>query len=242
VLPLQPEAAGGHSPANVSAATRTAWTEHWSADKQLSATQRFFSVYRKAVFAPAIAHYVNRYLARSGVLVEAGCGTSETSIYIDKRGGARRLVAVDLVVPVLARCAAVMDARVGGDAFQLPFQTGSVDAIWNVGVMEHFTAPAIDAMLREFHRVLKPGGRLLLFWPGVTSVPQRVLRVLQFLVRLRPSCAGFRFHPDEISQLRSLSDGRAILARNGFIPLRSDHGVRTLLAFKVLVGAKRSLS
>jgi SAM-dependent methyltransferase len=227
---------------SLSSEALSAWTEHWSTAKQLSATQRFFSAYRKTVFAPAVAHYVDRYLPGEGVLVEAGCGTAETSIYIDKRGGSRVLVAVDLVVPVLARCAPIMDARVAGDAFGLPFRSGTVDAIWNVGVMEHFTQPAIDAMLREFHRVLKPGGRLLLFWPGVTSAPQRVLRVVQFIVRLRPSCATFRFHPDEISQLRSLGEGRSTLERNGFTALRTDHGVRTLLAFKVLVGAKRSFA
>src|SRR5438045_3657699 len=49
-----------------------AWSEHWSASNQQSVSQRFFSFYRKAVFARAVAYFVERYLARNGVLVEAG--------------------------------------------------------------------------------------------------------------------------------------------------------------------------
>src|SRR5215211_874618 len=116
-----------------------AWTKHWSDDNQASASQRFFSVYRKAVFARTVAHFVNTYLPPSGVLVEAGSGTSETSMRIDTRGGERTLVAVDLILPVLQRCHPVMDVRMGADIFNLPFADSSVDGIWNVGVMEHFT-------------------------------------------------------------------------------------------------------
>jgi len=214
-----------------------AWTEHWSPANQRTVWQRVFSAYRKAVFAPAIAHYVDRYLPTAGFLVEAGSGTSETSMRIDKRGGARVLAAVDLVLPVLRRCHPVMDVRIGGDVFQLPFASGSVDGIWNVGVMEHFEHEQIDRMLQEFRRVLRPGGRFLLFWPGRDSVPQRMLRLVELFVNAGRE-RTFRFHPDEISQLRSLGQGRDVVRRNGFDVVEADYGVRTLLAFKILIGAK----
>lgn len=217
-----------------------AWTEHWSAAKQRSASQRFFSFYRKAVFARAVAYFVDRYLAREGVLVEAGSGTSETSMLIDKRGGARALVAVDLVRPVLEQCHPAMDVRICGDIFALPFRDGALDGIWNVGVMEHFTHPEIDAILREFARVLKPGRRAVLLWPAKFSIPQRILRILEWFINLWGRLAGrrdkFRFHPDEISQLRSARQGREVLARNGFRPVAIDIGLRTLMAFETLVG------
>jgi SAM-dependent methyltransferase len=215
------------------------WTKHWSESNQTSASQRFFSFYRKAVFARAVAYFIERYLPAEGLLVEAGSGTSETSMLIDKRGGARTLVALDLIRPVLERCHPVMDVKACGDIFALPFQSGSVDGIWNVGVMEHFTHDQIDAILREFRRVLKPECRVVLLWPAKFSIPQRILRVLEWFINLRRSRDDkFRFHPDEISQLRSVRQGKEVLTRNGFRPVAIDIGLRTLMAFETIVGEK----
>lgn len=216
------------------------WTEHWSPSNQQIVSQRFFSFYRKAVFARAVAYFADRYFPRTGVLVEAGCGTAETSMLIEKHGGARTLVAVDLIRPVLDHCHPVMDVRVCGDIFSLPFQENSLDGIWNVGVMEHFTHAQIDAILREFHRVLKPGSRVVLLWPATFSIPQRILRVLEWFINLRRGADKFRFHPDEISQLRSPAQGRGVLTRNGFRTVAIDVGLRTLMAFETLVGEKTS--
>ena len=212
------------------------WTEHWSTEKQATLVQRFFSWYRKAVFAAAVAHFVDTYLSSEGVLIEAGCGTAETSIRIGKNG--RTLVAVDLIPVVLEHCHPAMDVRICGDIFALPFGDSSVDGIWNVGVMEHFTHDRIDAILMEFRRVLKPGGRVVLLWPAIFSIPQRMLRVLEFFINLRPNKPRFRFHPDEISQLRSVKQGKEVLSRNGFRTVAIDPGLRTLMAFETLVGEK----
>jgi SAM-dependent methyltransferase len=214
------------------------WAAHWSTEHQESAIQRFFSFYRKAVFARAVGWYVDRYLPATGVFVEAGSGTSETSMLIDKRGNARILVAVDIVLPILAHCHPTMDVRIGGDIFRLPFRDESVDGVWNVGVMEHFSPAEIDRLLCEFRRVIRPGGRLLLLWPGVDSAPQKVLDLLETLINARRRERRFRFHPPEISRLPSLDHGRQLLRRNGFNVVRADVGIRNLLAFNVLVGAR----
>jgi SAM-dependent methyltransferase len=215
-----------------------AWTEHWSSGKQESFAQRFFSFYRKSVFARSVRYFLWRYFPARGMFVEAGSGTSETSMHVDKNGGARMLVALDLVIPVLERAHPVMDFRVCGDIFRMPFRRDSLDGIWNVGVMEHFLHPDIDRILTEFRRVLRPGGRVILLWPASYSIPQRMLRCLEFVINMRRRGERFRFHPDEISQLRSTRQGREVLARNGFRPVHIDFGFRTLMAFQTLVGEK----
>ena len=214
------------------------WSEHWSAEMQESFSQRFFSVYRKLVFARAVRYFLGRYFPKAGLFLEAGSGTSETSMLVDKHDGARTLVALDLIPPVLERCHPVMDVRVAGDIFRLPFLPESIDGVWNVGVMEHFTHDRIDAILGEFRRVLKPGGRIILLWPAVFSAPQRMLRIVEFGINLRRRGRRFRFHPDEISQLRSIRQGREVLRRNGFRAVAVDPGFRTLMAFETLVGEK----
>jgi SAM-dependent methyltransferase len=215
-----------------------AWSQHWSEENQRSTSQRFFSFYRKAVFSRTVRFFIDRYFPSSGVFVEAGSGTSETSLRIDKHGGTRLLVAIDIIPPVLDRCHPIMDVRVCGDIFSLPFRADSIDGIWNVGVMEHFTHTQIDQIMREFHRVLRIGGRLILLWPGADSVPQKILRLAERIINLKARQEPFRFHPDEISQLRSVREGRDVLLRNGFHPLHLDYGLRSLLAFKILVGVK----
>ncbi len=215
-----------------------AWSQHWSDRHQHSWSQRFFSFYRKVVFARSVRYFLNSYFPRRGVFVETGSGTSETSIRIDKCGGARTLVAVDLVLPVLRKCASIMDVRVCGDIFRLPFRDCSLDGIWNVGVMEHYLHDQIDEIMREFHRTLRPRGRIILLWPAITSVPQRLLRLAELLINFGGRQERFQFHPDEVSQLRSDREGRQVLERNGFRPLHVDRGLRNLLAFKTLIGVK----
>lgn len=213
------------------------WKDHWAEARQNTAVQRFFSWYRKVVFSRTVRHYCERYFPPQGVFLEAGSGTSETSMRMDKLGGRRTLVALDIVPSVLKRCHPVMDVRLSGDIFHLPFADASLDGLWNVGVMEHFTHAEIDSILSEFRRVLKPRAPMVLFWPGADSVPQKLLAAVQRLVRIcgRP---GFRFHPPEISRLRSLRQGRRILERNGFEVHDLGFGLRSLFAFKLLVGAR----
>lgn len=214
------------------------WTEHWSGDKQNSFSQKFFSHYRKIVFARAIAYFAQHYFPSNGLFLEAGAGTSETSIRIDKHQGRRTLVALDIILPVLQQSHPVMDIRLCGDIFHLPFQDNSVDGIWNVGVMEHFTHEQINAILEEFHRVLRPGAALILFWPGTRSVPQKILRTIEKVVNSDGRANALRFHPPEISQLESVEVGRRLLHQNGFELAAADSGPRTLLAFITLVGKK----
>lgn len=228
---LIPESAGARKDAED-------WSAHWAGGNQELLAQRFFSWYRHAVFAPVVAHYFREFFPERGVFLEAGCGTAETSGRIPKHDGARVLVAADLVPEVAARAHPVMDVRLSCDAFQLPFLTGSLDGIWNVGVMEHFLHADIDRMIREFARVLRPGAPLVMLWPARTSVPQRLLRVAEFCINLRRRDRRFRFHPDEISQLRSSAEGIDILRRNGLQPVEVSGELRSLFAFKVVVGRR----
>lgn len=214
----------------------TAWADHWSPERQATGVQRFFSFYRKAVFARTVAYFVDRYFPAEGTFVEAGSGTSETSQRIPRRG--RRLVAVDIVLPVLRWCHPVMDVRMAADIFRLPFRPSTIEGIWNVGVVEHFPHRAIDEILREMHRVLRPGAPVILLWPADNSIPQKILRAIEWVVNRRRRGPRFAFHPDEISKLRSNAEGREVLRRNGFEPVTVDWGLRSLMAFKVVVGRK----
>ncbi len=54
-------------------------------------------------------------------------------------------------------------ARLRADAWKLPFESGSLAFVLSEHVLEHIANPL--RALREWHRVLEPGGALLLFLP-----------------------------------------------------------------------------
>jgi SAM-dependent methyltransferase len=88
--------------------------------------------------------------------------------------------------------------------FQLPYPDAQFDAVIASGVLEH--VPMDYESLKELHRVLKPGGRLMVgYLPNARSVEEWWMRV----------SGRNDFHHN----LYSKSDFRRLLLRSGFLPL-----------------------
>lgn len=85
------------------------------------------------------------------------------------------------------------------DATSLDFADGSFDVVYSFGVLHHI--PAAGAAVAEIHRVLKPGGRLLLMLYNRTSINYVV--EIMFLRKLA-------------LRVLSLPGAIALLARMGF--------------------------
>lgn len=82
-------------------------------------------------------------------------------------GIARRVIAYDLTEPMLQAARGHVHGRgaanvefVAGDAGALPFRDGSFDVVTCRTAAHHF--PDVSAAVRQIHRVLRPGGSLLL--------------------------------------------------------------------------------
>ncbi|MHC4093754.1 MAG: class I SAM-dependent methyltransferase [Planctomycetota bacterium] len=71
----------------------------------------------------------------------------------------------------------------------LPFETGSFDALMCIDAINHL--PDRRAVLKEWHRVLKPGGRLVFTDPTVITGP-----VTHEEIAVRASIGFFLFVPD----------------------------------------------
>ena len=95
-------------------------------------------------------------------VLDIGCGTGQLAVRIREELPAVSIVGCDFSDGMLQRAvarSATID-WVRGDAGRLPFGDGAFDAIVSTEAFHWF--PDQDAALREFFRVLKPGGRLLL--------------------------------------------------------------------------------
>ena len=120
--------------------------------------------------------------APEGTYLDACAGTYDLALELTGRDGfAGSVVAADFARPMLVQGRPKLDGRpvepVCGDTLRLPFPDGAFD-----GAMVGFGArnlADLDAGLREFHRVLRPDGRLVVL--EFTLPPNPVVRALYML-------------------------------------------------------------
>jgi dolichol-phosphate mannosyltransferase len=114
------------------------------------------------------------------------------------------------------------------------------DGAYNLGV-EHFPQDQIVQILREMGRTVKPGGKVVIFWPHRCATSVFVLRVIHWVLNLFRGKAeeAVRLHPPEISLLQSREQAREVVERAGFNLVEYYFGIRDLLVQAVVVGCKR---
>jgi SAM-dependent methyltransferase len=110
--------------------------------------------------------------ATSGCLLDAGCGTGNEAVHLRQQAPGLQIHGVDLSSAALA--IAVSRPEVGHALFyraaleNLPFPDHFFDYIASHEVIEHVEDPA--DVLREFYRVLKPGGVCVIATPNGASL------------------------------------------------------------------------
>lgn len=100
---------------------------------------------------------VRRYMTPETRLLEAGCGTGLVLGRLAPH--AKVAVGVDLSSGMLKKARAKNLTVVQGSVTQLPLADASFDLVCSFKVLAH--VEAIEEAMREFSRVLRPGGRLL---------------------------------------------------------------------------------
>lgn len=78
------------------------------------------------------------------------------------------------------------------DITRLPYPDNHADAIAAIHVIEHFYRWEVDAIVIDWKRVLKPGGRLILELPSMEKVFNYIANALD---RRLPMSATFSFLP-----------------------------------------------
>jgi 2-polyprenyl-3-methyl-5-hydroxy-6-metoxy-1,4-benzoquinol methylase len=121
----------------------------------------------------------------SGRVLDWGCGHGQITHLLRERGV--NVVAFDYrpeTAPTTIQLSHFPDveAHVSSDPVRLPFGQGDFDTVLSCGVLEHVQYPG--ASLEELHRVLRPGGRLLVY-----KLPNR-LSYLEAIARR----AGMYYH------------------------------------------------
>lgn len=109
---------------------------------------------------------VDALAGAEGRMLDAGCGTGGLLVRLAQDRPELRTFGVDFFQPAAGRAAAKSGAPcASASVAALPFSDASFDAVVSADVLCHRSLDP-DAALREFARVLRPGGRLVLNLPA----------------------------------------------------------------------------
>lgn len=105
----------------------------------------------------------------AATVLDVGCGDGSAAATAARVLNGHRIVGVDWSQDALRRAAPRLSQVVRGELTGggLPFASGSADAVLFSEVVEHLVDP--DSALDELHRVLRPGGHLMLSTPNLAA-------------------------------------------------------------------------
>lgn len=131
-----------------------------------------YSEWRVDEMVRSWSHFSNAAIDNKDVL-DFGCGDGPLSLHLALTGEPRSITGVDLDPRAIERAKAAAAAQRGGglacvpeflvsEAARIPVDDSSIDCILAFDCMEHIMNPA--AIMSEWRRVLRPGGRILIEW------------------------------------------------------------------------------
>ena len=117
-----------------------------------------------------------RFVPENGSKVlDVGCGAGSKSKYLKKENN--HVTGIDISAPQIEHAkTALDDARVHDLSERLPFNSEEFDVVFSSAVLEHLFD--YESVLKEMHRVLRIGGRLIVEVPNVSYWPNRFLMLL----------------------------------------------------------------
>lgn len=215
------------------------WDKYWTKKKTFSQGiyRSIASLYRQLIIKRALNKTIESEFKKGSLLLHAGSGGGQVDQDILKKYD---VTALDISAEALklykiynGEKSKVLKASI----FDIPVKDKSFDGIYNLGVHEHFTGEENKKIFKEFIRVLKDEGKIVLFWPpkfGPTVVFLNTLHfVLNDLMRKK-----IRLHPEEISLIENKKQVTEFLKDSGFKVVKCYFGPKDLFTHCIVVAKK----
>jgi ubiquinone/menaquinone biosynthesis C-methylase UbiE len=216
------------------------WDNYWAKKKTKSQNiyKGIASFYRQFVIKRALNHFIESEFKKNAKLLHAGSGTGQVDEDIINKFD---ITALDISKEALklykfynGEKSKLMLASV----FEIPVPNKAFDGIYNLGVHEHFTRAENEKILKEFSRVLKNNGKIVLFWPPKFSLSVNFLNTTHFILNdvLK---RNIRLHPEEISLIENKKQVEELLKSAGFKMTDFYFGPKDLFTHCIIVAEKQ---
>jgi ubiquinone/menaquinone biosynthesis C-methylase UbiE len=160
------------------------WDIYWS--KENKPENKIYDAiairYRKYIINPYLTKYLNSYFKEGSILLHAGCGSGQVEntdmnskfniIGIDNSQNALHLYGHNHNTQTL----------ICGTVLSLGIKNSSVDGVYSLGLIEHFTLTDIRTMLLEFNRIVKPNGIVLVFAPPEYGLTVKFFKFVDYIL------------------------------------------------------------
>ena len=215
------------------------WDEYWRR-KEFSTGFIYgmiASLYRNLVIRRRLNKFVHRHFPPGSHLLHAGSGSGQVDSDIQNEMEITALDISVLALQVYRRNNPNVRSIKHADILSLPFAYPTFDGAYNLGVMEHFTEAQIKRILSEFYRVVKKGGKVIIFWPHARASSVFILKIVHWVLNSVLK-RNVQLHPAEICLLRSKSAVEQLFREAGFTVVDYYFGIRDLFVQAVFVVQK----
>ena len=216
------------------------WNEYWDqkSAKSTAVYDAIATVYRNLVIRRRLEATLRREFPSGARLLHAGCGSGQVDVNLHEHA---KITAVDISASALGlyqthnpQAEAVRHASI----FDLPFPDQTFDGAYNLGVVEHFHPDELTRALTEVRRVLRPQGKLVVFWPHAHATSVMLLHATHWLLN-DVLHKDVRLHPPEFSLVHSRQEASDLLASGGFDVTSYDFGAKDFFVQSVVVATRR---
>ena len=217
------------------------WDGYWrkSAGKSGVIYDLIAAFYRQTFIRRNLDKAIFREFPKGSELLHAGCGSGQVDMNLQR---VMKITALDIskdALRIYSRNNPHAFNVIHGSILDLPFPDNSLDGYYSLGVVEHFTEQEIQQIFREALRVLKPGGKMVIFWPSKVAPSVLILGLWHWLLKNLLKSEAI-LHPAEISLLKSKNMAETMVKSGGFTPAGYYYGPADLFIQAIVVGVNKS--
>ena len=215
------------------------WDKYWTKTKNKSQSiyRLIASFYRKFIIKKALNKVIETEFKKGEVLLHAGSGSGQVDKDIAKKFDITALDISGEALRLYKNSNGEFSKTLKASIFEIPTKDKSFDGIYNLGVHEHFTGSENEKILKEFRRILKDDGKIVLFWPPKYGFSVIFLNSAHFILNdiLRRK---IKLHPEEISLIENKNQVENLLKDAGFKLTNYYFGLEDLFTHCIIVAKK----